>query len=33
LEKKVKDIKSEVVKKGLIKEEYWEGIVKGLSKA
>jgi hypothetical protein len=33
LEKKVKDIKSEVVKKGLIKEEDWEGIVKGLSKA
>jgi hypothetical protein len=33
LEKKVKDIKSEVVKKGLIKEEDWQGIVKGLSKA
>ncbi len=33
LEKKVKDIKSEVVKKGLIKEEEWQGIVKGLSKA
>jgi hypothetical protein len=33
LEKKVKDIKSEVVKKGLIKEKDWEGIVKGLSKA
>jgi hypothetical protein len=33
LEKKVKDIKAEAVKKGLIKEEDWQGIVKSLAEA